>query len=121
MAARLYHNNARVHFNQFAEAKGRFGKRIVYGGHVISVARALSWNGLPNAFRIAAINGGRHTNPVFAGDTIFAWSEVLSKAPMPNADRMIADRKIAARSGCVWSRRRTFPARFPLQGWRRIQ
>ena len=93
MAARLYHNNARVHFNQFAEAKGRFGKRIVYGGHVISVARALSWNGLPNALRIAAINGGRHTNPVFAGDTIFAWSQVLAKAPIPNADRMIADRR----------------------------
>ena len=92
MAARLYHNNARVHFNQFAEAKGRFGKRIVYGGHVISVARSLSWNGLPTALRIAAINGGRHTNPVFAGDTIFAWSQVLDKAPVPNADRMIADR-----------------------------
>ena len=92
MATRLYHNNARVHFNQFAEAKGRFGKRIVYGGHVISVARALSWNGLPTALRIAAINGGRHTNPVFAGDTIFAWSQVLDKTPVPNADRMIADR-----------------------------
>ncbi len=92
MATRLYHNNARVHFNQFAESKGRFGRRIVYGGHVISVARALSWNGLPTAFRIAAINGGRHANPVFAGDTIFAWSEVLAKAPVPNADRMIADR-----------------------------
>jgi 2-methylfumaryl-CoA hydratase len=92
MATRLYHNNARVHFNQFAEAKGRFGKRIVYGGHVISVARALSWNGLPMALRIAAINGGRHANPVFAGDTIFAWSQVLDKTPMPNADRMIADR-----------------------------
>jgi 2-methylfumaryl-CoA hydratase len=93
MAARLYHNNARVHFNQFAESKGRFGKRIVYGGHVISVARALSWNGLPSALRIAAINGGRHTNPVFAGDTIFAWSQILGKAPVPNADAMIADRQ----------------------------
>ena len=40
MATRLYHNTARVHFNQFAE-QGRFGRRIVYGGHVISLARAL--------------------------------------------------------------------------------
>lgn len=92
MAARLYHNNARVHFNQFAENKGRFGKRIVYGGHVISLARALSYNGLQNAFCIAAINGGRHTNPVFAGDTIHAWSEVLDRATIPNSKGGLGDR-----------------------------
>ena len=40
----------------------------------------LSFNGLANAFTIAAINGGRHVNPLFAGDTVFAWSEVLDKA-----------------------------------------
>jgi 2-methylfumaryl-CoA hydratase len=91
-ATRLYHNTARVHFNQFSESKGRFGKRIVYGGHVISIARALSYNGLPSAFSIAAINGGRHVNPVFAGDTIFAWSEVLDKTPVPKASGFLADR-----------------------------
>ncbi len=82
-AARLYQNNAKVHFNQFAEASGRHGRRIVYGGHVISIARALSCNGLANAFRIAAINGGRHVNPCFAGDTIHAWSEVVEKLELP--------------------------------------
>ena len=96
MAARLYHNNARVHFNQFAEAQGRFGKRIVYGGHVISIALSLSCNGLQNALCIAAINGGRHVNPVFAGDTIFAWSEVLDKATIPNADEPELDRRDCA-------------------------
>ena len=30
--------------------------------------------------RIAAINAGSHTAPAFAGDTIYAWSEVLDKA-----------------------------------------
>jgi 2-methylfumaryl-CoA hydratase len=75
-ATRLYQNNAKVHFNQHAEAKGRFGKRLIYGGHVISLARALSFNGLANAFRVLTINGGRHANPSFAGDTIYAWSEV---------------------------------------------
>jgi len=82
-ATRLYQNTAKVHFNQHAEKDGRFGRRIVYGGHVISLARALSFNGLANAFRIAAINGGRHVNPSFAGDTIYAWSEVLAKQPLP--------------------------------------
>ncbi len=80
MATRLYQNTARVHFNQHIEKQGRFGKRIVYGGHIISLARAHAFNGLSNAFRIAAINGGRHTAPSFAGDTIYAWSEILEKA-----------------------------------------
>jgi 2-methylfumaryl-CoA hydratase len=82
MATRLYQNTARVHFNQYAEGKGRFGRRLIYGGHVISLARALSFNGLANALAIAAINGGRHVAPLFAGDTVFAWSAVLDKAPI---------------------------------------
>ena len=81
MATRLYQNTARVHFNQFAEAKGRFGRRLIYGGHVISLGRALSFNGLANALTIGAINGGRHVAPLFAGETVFAWSEILDKVP----------------------------------------
>jgi 2-methylfumaryl-CoA hydratase len=80
MATRLYQNTAKVHFNQHSESKGRFGRRLIYGGHVISLARALSFNGLGNAFRIAALNGGRHVAPCFAGDTLYAWSEVLAKS-----------------------------------------
>jgi 2-methylfumaryl-CoA hydratase len=83
IATRLYQNTAKVHFNQHTEAQGRFGKRIVYGGVMISLARALSFNGLNNAFHIAAINGGRHVAPLFAGDTVYAWSEVLEKAEIP--------------------------------------
>lgn len=84
MATRLYQNTAKVHFNQHTESKGRFGKRIVYGGVTISLARALSFNGLGNAFHIAAINGGRHVAPLFAGDTVYAWSEILEKAELPD-------------------------------------
>ncbi len=80
MATRLYQNTAKVHFNQFTERDGRFGRRLIYGGHVISLARALSFNGLANAFHIAAINGGRHVAPLFAGGTVFAWSEILATA-----------------------------------------
>lgn len=83
LATRLYQNTAKVHFNQFAEAQGRFGRRLIYGGHVISLARALTFNGLGNAFHIAAINGGRHVAPLFAGGTVHAWSEVLDKADVP--------------------------------------
>jgi 2-methylfumaryl-CoA hydratase len=82
IATRLYQNTAKVHFNQHTEAKGRFGKRIVYGGVVISLARTLSFNGLANAFHLAAINGGRHVAPCFAGDTVYAWSEILEKVEL---------------------------------------
>jgi len=83
IATRLYQNTARIHFNQFVEGKCRFGRRLIYGGHVISLARALTFNGLANAFHVAAINGGRHVAPLFAGGTVFAWSEVLAKAELP--------------------------------------
>lgn len=82
MATRLYQNTAKVHFNQHAQRRGRFGRRLVYGGHIISLARALSFNGLANAQWIAAMNGGRHVAPTFAGDTIYAWSEIIDKATL---------------------------------------
>jgi len=86
LATRLYQNTAKVHFNQHVQKAGRFGRRLVYGGHVISLARALSFNGLANGFHIAAINGGRHVAPCFAGDTVYAWSEVLERTEIPDRD-----------------------------------
>ncbi len=86
LAARLYQNNSRVHFNQHEQGQGRFGRRLVYGGHIISLARALSFNGLENAFHVAGINAGRHVSPAFAGDTVYAWSEVLEKVRLDRPD-----------------------------------
>ena len=77
MATRLWQNTAKVHFDATFRPDGQ---RLIYGGHVISMARALSFNGLANAQMIVAINGGAHANPCFSGDTIRAWSEVLDKA-----------------------------------------
>jgi len=86
MATRLYQNTAKVHFNAHAQKGDRFGRRLIYGGHVISLARALTFNGLANAFHLAAINGGRHVAPCFAGDTVYAWSEILASEPLPGHD-----------------------------------
>jgi 2-methylfumaryl-CoA hydratase len=86
LATRLYQNTAKVHFDQRLASGSRFGRRLIYGGHVISLARALSFNGLANACRIAAINAGSHTNPTVAGDTIYAWSEVVEKAAITGRD-----------------------------------
>ena len=83
IATRLYQNTAKVHFDALAQQASRFGKRLIYGGHIISMARALSFNGLANAQLIAAVNAGAHASPAFAGDTVYAWSEVLDKADTP--------------------------------------
>lgn len=77
LATRLWQNTAKVHFNTEAREDGR---RLIYGGHIISLARALQFNGMANAAMVAAINAGAHTAPAFAGDTVYAWSEVLDKA-----------------------------------------
>ncbi len=44
LATRLYQNTARVHFNALAQQSSRFGKRLIYGGVAISLARAIAFN-----------------------------------------------------------------------------
>ncbi|MFK7764868.1 MAG: MaoC family dehydratase [Roseobacter sp.] len=77
MATRLWQNTAKVHFDTSARPDG---SRLIYGGHVISMARALSFNGLANAQMVAGLNSGAHANPCVSGDTVRAWSEVLDKS-----------------------------------------
>ena len=101
LATRLWQNTAKVHFNTEARPDGN---RLIYGGHVISLARALSFNGLANAQLIAAINGGSHVAPAFAGDTVYAWSEVLAKAALITATASVP-------SGYGWSRPRAGTSR----------
>jgi len=97
LATRLWQNTAKVHFDR---TQREDGKRLIYGGHVISLARTLSFNGLANAQMMVALNGGAHANPCFAGDTVRAWSEVLDKvetsAPGVGALRL---RLVAVRQG----------------------
>ena len=77
IATRLWQNTAKVHFDATFRPDGQ---RLIYGGHIISMARALSFNGLANAQMIVGLNGGAHANPCFSGLTVKAWSEVLDKA-----------------------------------------
>jgi 2-methylfumaryl-CoA hydratase len=98
IATRLYQNTAKVHFDQLAQAASKQGKRLIYGGVVISIARALAFNGLANAAEILAINAGRHVAPLFAGDTIYAWSEVLDKADLGNGQGALRLRLLATKN-----------------------
>jgi len=84
LATRLYQNNARLHFDDFAMKSSPFGQRLVYGGVVISLCRSLSYEGLENALSILAINAGTHANPSFAGDTIYTVTEVMDVWTLPN-------------------------------------
>ncbi len=110
MATRLWQNTAKVHFDATNRADGQ---RLIYGGHVISMARALSFNGLANAQMIVGLNSGAHANPCFSGDTIRAWSEVLetarTDAPGVGAIRL----RLVATKDCVApdTRQDAFPLR----------
>jgi 2-methylfumaryl-CoA hydratase len=105
LATRLYQNTAKVHFDALAQKDSRFGKRLIYGGVAISLARALAFNGLANAQLMLAINGGRHVGPLFAGDTLYAWSEVLAKEDLGPSGALRL-RLVGAKKPCT-----SFPAK----------
>jgi len=98
IATRLYQNTAKVHFNQYAQRQTPRGKRLIYGGVVISLARSIAFNGLANAAEIIAINAGSHVNPLSSGDTVFAWSEVLDKADLGDGLGAVRLRLVATRN-----------------------
>lgn len=95
MATRLWQNTAKVHFDTNARPDGT---RLIYGGHIISMARALSFNGLANAQLVLAINAGAHANPSVAGDTIYAGSTVLDKAKINDTVGALRVRLIGAKA-----------------------
>lgn len=82
-ATRLYQNDARVHFDALMMRDTRHARRLVYGGHVMSICRALASDGLENVLGILAINGGSHVSPTFAGDTLYSVTQVLEAIPLP--------------------------------------
>lgn len=108
IATRLYQNTAKVHFDAHAQKESRFGKRLIYGGVVISIARGLSFNGLANAAQMIAVNAGAHAGPLFAGDTVYAWSEVLDKAELSDTVGALRLRLVAVKDQSCES--------FPLRG-----
>lgn len=86
LATKLYQNNAKVHFNDHMMKSTPMGQRLMYGGIIISMARAISFNGLQNAQWVYAINSGAHANPTYAGDTIYAYTEVVETIEVNRED-----------------------------------
>ncbi len=79
LATKLYQNNAKLHFDAHMMKDTPFKRRLIYGGHIISLCRSLSFEGLENAIQILGVNSGTHSNPTFAGDTIYCRTEITDK------------------------------------------
>lgn len=86
LAANLYQNSAKAHFNAHTMSNSRYGKRVIYGGYIISLARALSFNGLENITGLLGINSGTHVNVTLAGDTLYVWSDIIDKKELPGIE-----------------------------------
>jgi acyl dehydratase len=84
-------NTAELHFNQHLVDKDPKtyynGRRVVYGGVVLAFTVGLaSEDTSENAIAEVEMDNGRHTNPVFHGDTIYARSTVLEKRDSDRRD-----------------------------------
>jgi 2-methylfumaryl-CoA hydratase len=75
---RLFQNTAKVHFDRVLTDN----KPLVYGGVPVSLGYAAAFNGFENRLGICAMNGGSHANPVYSGDTIYAFTDVADKADL---------------------------------------
>ena len=65
--ARLTHNRAIVHRDATASV---YGKRLVYGGHVVALAQASLTRCLPHIATVVAWHSCSHTGPAFEGDLL---------------------------------------------------
>jgi itaconyl-CoA hydratase len=99
----LVMNTAQLHFNQDMVDKEPEtyygGRRVVYGGVVLAFAVGLaSEDTSENAIAELEMDNGRHTNPVFHGDTVYAESTVLEKRDADRADAGIVKFKLVGKN-----------------------
>lgn len=89
LATRLWQIYTKLHFDTSIRDDGR---RLIYGGHIISLALALKSDGFSNAQTVIALYGGSHLNPCFAGDTVRVKTHVVdvaeSRVPKAGALRL---------------------------------
>jgi 2-methylfumaryl-CoA hydratase len=88
MLTAMLDNTSQVHTNQFLIEQNpeRYigGKLIVYGGIPFNLCLGLSCPDVAdNSLGDIRYASGRHTGPVFAGDTVFAGTEIKGKRDFP--------------------------------------
>jgi acyl dehydratase len=80
MLTKLVLNSADGHYNEDRMKKSPFGQRLVFGLITGSVCIGLAMQDTgENALAELALDGIRFRSPVFHGDTLYAYSEVLEK------------------------------------------
>jgi itaconyl-CoA hydratase len=99
----LVMNTAQLHFNQDMvdkDPKNYYdGRRVVYGGVVLAFVVGLaSEDTSENALAELEMDSGKHTNPVFHGDTVFAESTVLEKRDSDRADAGVVKFKLVGKN-----------------------
>jgi len=84
--ARLTLNVARAH----TDARGSvYGRRLVYGGHTISIAAAHATRALPALATIIAWRSCDHTGPVFEGDALSTELTVEGTEPLDGGGGLV--------------------------------
>ena len=66
-----------------------YGKRLVYGGHTISMAAAQLIRALPNTLSILAWRHCNHLAPVFEDDILRSEISVLKKTPLASGGGLV--------------------------------
>ena len=88
-------NTAEGHFNEHLmrnAANGIFAQRVVFGGINLSMVLGLAaQDTAEQCLREIGLDKIRLTNPVFHGDTLYAYSEVLSKTASDQDDAGIVN------------------------------
>lgn len=106
--ARLTLNVARAH----TDAGGSvFGRRLVYGGHTISVAAAHATRALPAMATIVGWRSCDHLAPVFEGDALSTELTIEDAEPVPGGGLVDVRAVVAAQ-------RAGDQARLPVLDWR---
>jgi acyl dehydratase len=83
----LVMNTAQGHFNEHAMKNSRFGQRITFGGVTLSLIIGLAaQDTAENALAELGLDHIRFSAPVFHGDTLYAFSEVLASWPADRPD-----------------------------------
>jgi acyl dehydratase len=83
----LVMNTAQGHFNEHAMKGNRFGQRITFGGVTAALVIGLaSQDTAENALAELGLDKIRFSAPVFHGDTLYAFTEVLGIGDADRAD-----------------------------------
>ncbi|WP_176593997.1 MaoC family dehydratase [Sphingobium sp. EM0848] len=92
MTTNLVLNTAEGHFNEHVMESTAYGKILCYGGVNFSLVLGLaSQDCIENALAELSLNNIKLSGPVFHGDTLYAYSEVLSREDSDREDAGIVE------------------------------